>query len=82
MEDAIYAIIGHQQQAGISRSKMRAVVGDSLFKIPTLLFTVITSGYLASVMVNKNNMLIFTSCVMPTTSGIAIHLSSVVVKLG
>jgi hypothetical protein len=72
-------------------------------------------GYLASVMVNKNDMLIFTPCntlshghyqnkgttpseielglpwrhlawalilIMPTTSGIALHLSSGVVKLG
>jgi hypothetical protein len=37
MEDAIYAIIGHQQQGGISRSKTHAVVGASLFKIYTLL---------------------------------------------
>lgn len=79
-----------------------------------LLFTVIPSGYLAKVMINKNDMLIFTPCntlshghyqnngtqseielglpwrhlawalilIMPMTSGIALHLSSGVVKLG
>lgn len=70
MEDAIYAIIAHQQQAGISKSKTPAVVGASVFKIPTLLFMVIRSGYLVSVMVNKNDMLIFTPRVRPSAMGI------------